>query len=117
MNIAIMNNNPQRRNELNQTKVAQGKARGKARKRSITRTEARRRAARYVSKRMFSNATVLDGADARLNIHFPVGWTQNDLWVVYENPDNVTALRSSNIVAVCKRTGRVLYEGSAGDEG
>jgi hypothetical protein len=37
-------------------------------------------------------------------------------WVVYKNPRAI-ALRSSEVVVVCKRTGRVLYEGPAGDEG
>jgi len=39
-----------------------------------------------------------------------------DVWVVYKNPKDIT-IRSAEVVVVCKRTGRVLYEGSAGDEG
>ena len=39
-----------------------------------------------------------------------------ECWVVYKNPKEI-ALKSSDVILVCKRTGRVLYEGSAGDEG
>ena len=90
--------------------------------RFITPDEARKRAERYfakhVAKRMFEGAKVLDGADAsRLMIRLPGSLTPKDIWVVYENLSNVLALRSSNIIAVCKRSGRVVYEGSAGDEG
>lgn len=81
--------------------------------RCITRAEARKRAARFVSKQQFDQAMVLDGAEARLNIY---DWTSKDVWVVYKNHE-LTALKSSDIVIVCKRTGRVLYEGSARDEG
>lgn len=88
--------------------------RGKAR--FITRAEARRRAERHVLKRMFKGATVQDGAAARLGIYFRGGWTAKDVWVVYKNPEQ-TALKSSDVVVVCKRTGRVLYAGAAGDEG
>jgi hypothetical protein len=35
---------------------------------------------------------------------------REDTWVVYKNP-RVSAFRSSDVVVVCKRTGRVLYEG------
>ena len=41
---------------------------------------------------------------------------EHDGWVVYKKP-HVTALRSAEVVVVCKRTGRVLYEGSVNDEG
>jgi hypothetical protein len=79
----------------------------------ITRAEARRRAERHVLNRMFKGATVRDGAEAGGNIY---GVRREDTWVVYKNPRAV-ALRSSDVVVVCKRTGRVLYEGSAHDEG
>ena len=79
----------------------------------ITRAEARRRAERHVLNRMFKGATVRDGAEASRNIY---GVRREDTWVVYKKP-RVTALRSADVVVVCKRTGRVLYEGSAHDEG
>ncbi|HEV2328611.1 MAG TPA: hypothetical protein VGY56_07480 [Verrucomicrobiae bacterium] len=85
----------------------------------ITLNRARQLAAQYVAKRMFETATVLDGADARLGVGVPGACTREDVWVVYksENPGDAPGLKSSNIVIVCKRTGRVLYEGSARDEG
>lgn len=79
----------------------------------ITRAEARQRAERYVLNRMFKGATVRDGAETGGNIY---GVRREDTWVVYKNP-RVSALRSADVVVVCKRTGRVLYEGSAHDEG
>lgn len=82
----------------------------------ITRTEARRRAERHVLNRMFKGAMVRDGAGVRLGIYFRGGWTAKDVWVVYKNPEQL-ALKSSEVVLVSKRTGRVVYEGSAGDEG
>jgi hypothetical protein len=117
MNAAIMNHNPQQRNQSKGTGASRGlKARRKA-KRFITRTEARKQAARHVLKWMFRSATVRDGAEARLGIYLRPGWTPNDVWVVYKNPDEPLELKSSSIVIVCKRTGRELYDGSAGDEG
>ena len=88
----------------------------KSRKRFITRTEARRRAERHVLKRLFRGATVRDGAEVRLGIYFPSDRNAKDVWVVYKNPVGAV-LKSSEVVVVCKRTGRVLCEGPAGDEG
>jgi hypothetical protein len=79
----------------------------------ITRAEARRRAERHVLNRMFKGATVRDGAEVGGNIY---GVRREDTWVVYKNRP-ATGMRSSDIVVVCKSTGRVLYEGTAGDEG
>ena len=79
----------------------------------ITRVEARRRAERHVLNRMFKSATVRDGAQAGGNLY---NVRRVDTWVVYKNP-RVSAFRSAEVVVVCKRTGRVLYEGFAGDEG
>ena len=42
--------------------------------------------------------------------------TGKDVWVAYKNPEEI-ALTSSQVVLGCKRTGRVLDEGAAGDEG
>ena len=82
----------------------------------ISRAEARRRAARHVLDRMFKGAKVLDGATVRLHICVSGGWSIKDTWVVCENSEE-NVLKSSDVVLICKRTGRVLYEGSAGDEG
>ncbi len=82
----------------------------------ITHAEARRRAERHVLNRMFKGATVHDGAAAKLSIYIRGEWSVKDTWVVYKNPKEI-ALKSADVILVCKRTGRVLYEGSAGDEG
>lgn len=89
-------------------------SRGNSRSFSITRAEARRQAERHVLRWMFKGATVRDGAEARSQIY---NVRREDTWVVYKNPRDMTLLRSSEVVVVCKRTGRVLYEGSACDEG
>ena len=83
----------------------------------ITRADARRRAARHVVERLFKGATVADGAKVRLCIYHRGRWKHSDVWVVYKNADNPALLTSADIIAVSKRTGRVVYEGSAGDEG
>jgi len=100
-------------------KLAAGKTAKRPRPRKakfITRAEARRRAERYVFNRMFRGASVQDGATAKLCIYNRGDWSANDVWVVYKNPKEI-ALKSAEVILVCKRTGRVLYEGSAGDEG
>ncbi len=58
-----------------------------------------------------------DGAEVRLSVHPGGHWKSAGVWIVYKNPEGPIALKSSDIVVVSKRTGRVLYEGSAGDEG
>ncbi|MGH7991348.1 MAG: hypothetical protein ACREDS_14305, partial [Limisphaerales bacterium] len=60
---------------------------------------------------------VLDGAEAGPRIYLPVAAEPKDLRIVFKNRGDSPGLNSSEIVIVCKRTGRVLYEGSAGDEG
>ena len=62
-------------------------------------------------------AKVADGAGVRLNIYNRAHWKPDQVWVVYKNPDDPMSLKSSDVIVVSKRTGRVLYEGSAGDEG
>ena len=95
----------------NQPKPRSGK------RKFVTRAEARQRAERHVLNRMFKGARVRNGATACLHIYVPEGqWTNEDVWVVYKNLDEI-AFKSSSVVLVCKRTGRVLYEGPAGDEG
>lgn len=83
----------------------------------ITPAEARRRAARHVLNRMFKGAKVADGAEVRLGVYPGGHWKSAEVWIVYKNPADSMALKSSDIVVVSKRNGRVLYEGSAGDEG
>jgi hypothetical protein len=101
-------------------KTVAGKTAKRPRPRSkmkfITRAEAQRRAKRHVLNRPFKGATVRDGAEAKLSIYIRGDWSVKDAWVVYKKPKEI-ALKSSDVILVCKRTGRVLYEGSAGDEG
>lgn len=37
-------------------------------------------------------------------------------WVIYKVSKEI-AFKSSEVIVVCKRTGKVIYEGAAGDEG
>ena len=83
----------------------------------ITRAEARRRTERHVLNRLFKGAKVRDGAEVRLGVYPGGNWEPADVWIVYKNPEDPMALKSSDIIVVSKRNGRVLYEGSAGDEG
>jgi len=62
---------------------------------------------------MFKGATVRDGVEVGGNFY---GVRREHTWVVYKTPRG-GLLRSADVVVICKRTGRVLYEGSAGDEG
>ncbi len=91
----------------------------KGKVRFITQAEARRRAGRHVLKRLLRGATVRDGQAARWDVYDPTGkLARKEVWLVYPNPEMPTAeLRSSKVILVCKRTGQVLYEGSAHDEG
>jgi hypothetical protein len=62
---------------------------------------------------MFRGAPVRDGAKAPW--HAP-NVRREDVWLVYKNQP-VMLLQSSDVLVVCKRTGWILYEGSANDEG
>jgi len=59
------------------------------------------------------SAVVRDGAKARGNIY---NVRREDTWVVHKNLGDI-AFRSSEVLVICRRTGRVLYEGLAHDEG
>jgi hypothetical protein len=72
----------------------------------------RQRAARRVLDRIFKGATVQDGLETGGSFY---NVRREDTWLVYKNDPPV--IKSSNVVVICKRTGRVLYEGSAADEG
>jgi len=106
-----MKANPRRR-----LKARPPSRRPPARKR-ITPAGARRRAARHVLNRLFKGAPVADGAKVRLGVYSGGSWKPAEVWIVYQNPEAPMALKSSDIVVVSKRNGRVLYEGPAGDEG
>ncbi len=97
-------------------KTRRSQPRQSARK-NITPAATRHRAARHVFKRLFKGAKVADGAEVRLGIYPGGNWKSAEVWIVYKNPENPMALKSSDIVVVTKRNGRVIYEGSASDEG
>lgn len=85
------------------------------RKKAVSATRARRLAARHVMARMFNNAPVRDGAEMNERIY---NLRSKDVWMVFPNSEaGTTSLCSSLVVAVCKRTGRVLYTGPMNDEG
>jgi hypothetical protein len=92
----------------NRTKPVKGN-----RKRLITAAEAKRRAARYLASKMFEGLTVLDGESVRCNIY---GVREKETWLI-KQPSPFPEPRPSQVVVVCKRTGRILYDGLAGDEG
>ncbi len=86
-------------------------------RRKITQAVALRRAERHVINRLFKGAKVADGSKVRLGFYPGGNWKSGEVWIVYKNPDDQMALKSSNIIVISKRSGRVLYEGPAGDEG
>ncbi len=86
----------------------------KRRKRPISAAEARQRAIRHVVRQMFGGAKVADGKHAGMSVY---NLPAVDAWVVFKNSREFLGLRSSEVIVVCKRTGRVLYEGPANDEG
>ncbi len=100
-------------------KRATRRSRTRRKPRFITASEARRRAARHLLRRMLASAEVRDGAKTRWSVYDCSGkLASKPVWLVYPNPaEPVAQFRPSTIIAICKRTGRVLYEGSAGDEG
>jgi hypothetical protein len=87
----------------------------KIKKRSISPAEARRLAARFVIGNLFRGVRVCDGAAAKWNID---GVRRKDVWLVYRHEkrdDNW--IPAQNLMVVCKRTGRVLYDHLAFSEG
>jgi hypothetical protein len=88
----------------------------KTKKKAITVLQARRLAAKHVMARMFGKAPVRDGEKTESGIYFV---KTNQVWLVFPDSyrDEPVRLRSSDVVVVCKRTGRILYDGLAGDEG
>ncbi len=81
----------------------------------ITPAQASRLAARHVIAAMFDGVPVRDGTEVRWNLYQQ---RRKDVWVVF--PKTVcepSGFSSATVVVVCKRTGRVLYAGSANDEG
>jgi hypothetical protein len=93
-------------------RVRRPRAQG-TRKRHITSAEAKRRAARYLANKALKGLTVVDGEHAPCNIY---GVSERETWVI-QKPSFFPEPRPTQVVVVCKRTGRILYDGSAGDEG
>ncbi|MEI6862672.1 MAG: hypothetical protein WCL04_10530, partial [Verrucomicrobiota bacterium] len=85
--------------------------------RQVTADEARRIAVWASSDRSFATGEVRDGAEANVRAY---AIDKDDCWVVYRSfdyDDDVIRLQSSWVALVCKRTGRLVYVGSAHDEG
>ena len=76
-------------------------------------------AARHVLSQMFLRAPVKDGSQVRLSIYDPTGkLAGKPVWAVYPNPwENQNEIKASEVILVCQRTGKILYAGSAHDEG
>ena len=76
-------------------------------------------AARHVLSQMFLRAPVKDGSQVRLSIYDPTGkLAGKPVWAVYPNPwENQNEIQASEVILVCQRTGKILYAGSAHDEG
>lgn len=86
------------------------------RSRAITAAQARRIAARFHAAQRFTGARVeLEAA--------PAGGTSGDwrdgVWLVFPNPDNrsVFLIGPTEVIAVNRRTGRVVSAGYMSDEG
>ncbi len=87
----------------------------KPRKKAVSAIQARRLAARHVMARMFDNVPVCDGAEMKGGVY---RLRRDDVWMVFPNSEAESiSIHPSLVVAVCKRTGRVLYSGPANDEG
>ena len=93
------------------------------RRKHVSPAQARRLAARYAhqvmaelfASEMFASALVHDGAAMPWHAY---NVRRKDVWLVYPNVyRNPAEISSSKVVVVCKHTGRVLYAGSAHDEG
>ena len=58
---------------------------------------------------------VVDAREININIY---GVDKSNAWCVFvEPPKQTLALRSAEIILIDKKTGKILYEGSANDEG
>lgn len=86
---------------------------GRKTPRRITAAEARRLAVRHVVGRMFAGAKVVDGKHADMSVYT---LPREGVWVVFKQARGAPALRSAEVIVVCQRTGKILYEGPANDE-
>jgi hypothetical protein len=89
---------------------------------SITSAEALANAQKHVLEKIFGGRTVVDGAQIVFHAYISgqAEWKVQDTWAVYTNrwpEEQELTIRASDVILICKRTGKVLYEGSAGDEG
>jgi hypothetical protein len=85
------------------------------RQRPVTAAQARQIAARFDAARRFGGATVKDGG---AGLYLSGAARHRDVWLVFPNPVPASAaIRPSEVIAVSKRTGRVIYSGVLPDEG
>ena len=78
---------------------------------TVSARQAKRIAADSVAKAFFTDSTVLDGA----KVPFRIYGVSREVWLV-QHPHE-TGIQSSRVVAVCKKTGAIVYQGPLNDEG
>ena len=84
------------------------------RKRQVTAAQARRIAARFDAARRFGRARVKDGA---AGLYLSNAARRRGVWLVFPKPvpnSASAAIRPSEVIAVSKRTGRVILQRAAG---
>jgi hypothetical protein len=81
------------------------------RKKPVSAGQAKRIAADSVAKAFFTNSKVLDGAKVSSRIY----GVSREVWLVQHSLG--TGIHSSEVLAICKKTGAILYHGPLNDEG
>ncbi len=88
---------------------------------SITAAEALAHAQKHVLEKIFGGRAVSDGASIEFRAYSSgKDWRVEDTWAVYTGrwpEERMITFRASDVILICKRTSKVLYEGSACDEG
>ncbi|MEI6078352.1 MAG: hypothetical protein WCS94_22425 [Verrucomicrobiota bacterium] len=84
------------------------------RSKKVSRQQAVRIAQAYVCQQILGKAPrVVDSAKAVVRAY---NVPTKDTWVIYRNPTEL-AFKSSEIILVSKRSGKIIYDGPAHDEG
>jgi len=86
---------------------------GAASELKITATDAKRRALRHLANKLFKSLTLVDSGGTPWRIY---GLAHREVWLVQIGASS-PRLAPTRVVAVCKHTGRILYDGLACDEG
>ena len=83
----------------------------------------RNKALRIVAKKIGADAGELechDGLPDNCNLYFTEAISGEPFWYIFapwQDGRDDTMLRSSRIIMISKRTGKIFFDGSAGDEG